>query len=462
MTTIKSIIILIGLFHIFYNQYIKDLDYDYLATNSLNKYTKKIAAVQGRTNKTKCYTKVDIKVNDTLFKYDKKDIISSETCFYSQKNEIFENLTIFTNDTYQQNKILLSFCIYYTFLNRENNKLSEIQKMYILNLPIQKVKHSELFFTDEDLNEFLIAGTAYNKTEPELINKIIENFLNITDRNNDNYKLFAKIYYYITSHSFNVSGHSIILPFMDICNIVPYYLKKPDLNYTNSSVVEEEGNKIIVKSTRNFKQSEQYLFSYNIPLDNDILMLKQGIFIHDNIYDKYLINKNYSYENDYESNKLYNNLKEHNIDPDMLRQGGENAENLTKLKFELTANKTSDLIYKFGVVYYSWWKTISNDRNNRLRHFAKQTFTFILRMCYDELNQIKKRMKIGIDEYLYKIQENKNLTEINKKLKNFTMEKLHLINKNINFLYYDLTILNYNEIKQRKSLYVMIDPNKYA
>jgi hypothetical protein len=371
-------------------------------------------------------------------------------------------LTIFTNDTYQQNKILLSFCIYYTFLNRENDKLSEIQKMYILNLPIQKVKHSELFFTDEDLNEFLIAGTAYNKTEPELINKIIENFLKITDRNNDNYKLFAKIYYYIISHSFNVSGHSIILPFMDICNIVPYYLKKPDLNYTNSSVIEEEGNKIIVKSTRNFKQSEQYLFSYNISLDNDILMLKQGIFIHDNIYDKYFINKNFSYENDYESNELYNNLKEHNINPDMFQQGGENAENLTKLKFELTANKTSDILYKFGVVYYSWWKTISNDRNNRFRHFAKQAFTFILRMCYDELNQIKKRMKIGIDEYLYKIQENKNLTEINKKLKNFTMEKLHLINKNINFLYNDLTILNYNEIKQRKNLYVMIDPNKYA
>jgi hypothetical protein len=249
---------------------------------------------------------------------------------------------------------------------------------------------------------------------------------------------------------------------MDICNIVPYYLKKPDLNYTNSSVIEEEGNKIIVKSTRNFKQSEQYLFSYNISLDNDILMLKQGIFIHDNIYDKYFINKNFSYENDYESNELYNNLKEHNINPDMFQQGGENAENLTKLKFELTANKTSDILYKFGVVYYSWWKTISNDRNNRFRHFAKQAFTFILRMCYDELNQIKKRMKIGIDEYLYKIQENKNLTEINKKLKNFTMEKLHLINKNINFLYNDLTILNYNEIKQRKNLYVMIDPNKYA
>ena len=32
----------------------------------------------------------------------------------------------------------------------------------------------------------------------------------------------------------------------------------------------------------------------------------------------------------------------------------------------------------------------------------------------------------------------------------------------MNFLYNDLTILNYNEIKQRKNLYVMIDPNKYA
>ncbi len=462
MAIFKSIFIIIGLFNIINNQYTKDLDYDYLATNSINKYTKKIGAVQGRTNKTKCYAKVDIKVNDTLFKYDKKDILSSETCFYPQKNEIFENLTVYTNDTYQQNKILLSFCIYYTFLNSDNKKISETQKMHALNLPIDKVKDSELFFSSKDLNEFLIAGRAYNNSEPELIRQIIENYLEIKDRNNDNYKLYAKIYYYITSHSFNVSGHAIILPFMDICNIVPYYLKKADSNYTNSSVIEEEGNKINVISTRNFQQSEQFLFSYDIPLDNDNLMLKQGFFIHDNLYDKFFFNKNFSFESDYESNDLYNNLKEYNLEYLMHQYKGEKSENLANFKLEITANRISYILYKFGVAYYSWWKTITGDRNNRYRYFSKQALTFIVQLCYDELKQIKKRMKIGIDGYLYKTQEDKNLTELNKKLRNFTMEKVHLINKNINYLFYDLTLLNYNEIRQRKQVYIMVDPNKFA
>ena len=249
---------------------------------------------------------------------------------------------------------------------------------------------------------------------------------------------------------------------MDICNIVPYYLKKADSNYTNSSIIEEEGNKINVISTRNFQQSEQFLFSYDIPLDNDNLMLKQGFFIHDNLYDKFFFNKNFSFESDYESNDLYNNLKEYNLEYLMHQYKGEKSENLANFKLEITANRISYILYKFGVVYYSWWKTITGDRNNRYRYFSKQALTFILQLCYDELKQIKKRMKIGIDDYLYKTQEDKNLTELNKKLRNFTMEKVHLINKNINYLFYDLTLLNYNEIRQRKQVYIMVDPNKFA
>ena len=83
-------------------------------------------------------------------------------------------------------------------------------------------------------------------------------------------------------------------------------------------------------------------------------------------------------------------------------------------------------------------------------------------MCYDELKGIRKRMEVNYDEYLLKTQEYNNLTEINRKLRNFNIEKIHLIHKNINYLYNDLALLNYNEIKQKKSIYVMIDPNKDA
>ena len=307
---IKNICIFLHLY-LFYEihcSYLKDFDYVDFSIKAIDKYSKRISSVKGKTNKTKCYAKTDIKINDTLFKYDKNEILSSETCFHPKKNEIFENITEYTNDTYEQNKMILAFCIYYTILEQNNSKIPENQKFNIFTLPIEEVKHSELLFDFPDLNEFLIAGSAYTIFESDRIQNIIDRNLNIRDRYNKNFKLYSKIYYYITTHSFNVTGKAIILPFMDICNIVPYYLTKPDLNYTNSSIVEEEGNKIIVKSNRNFKQSEQYLFSYNISLDNDLLLLKQGIFIHDNLYDKYILNKKFSYEHNYETEELNHNL----------------------------------------------------------------------------------------------------------------------------------------------------------
>ena len=462
MKKIISLFLHLYLFYEVHCSYLKDFDYVDFSIKAIDKYSKRISSVKGKTNKTKCYAKTDIKINDTLFKYDKNEILSSETCFHPKKNEIFENITEYTNDTYEQNKMLLAFCLYYAILEQNNSKIPENQKFNILTLPIEEVKHSELLFDFPDLNEFLIAGSAYKIFESDRIQNIIDRNLNIRDRYNKNFKLYSKIYYYITTHSFNVTGKAIILPFMDICNIVPYYLTKPDLNYTNSSLVEEEGNKIIVKSNRNFRQSEQYLFSYNISLDNDLLMLKQGIFIHDNLYDKYTLNKKFSYEHNYETDELNHNLKTNNLNPDLFEFKKLNSGHDAWFKFELKANRTNYYIYRFGIIYFNWWRTLSRDKNSQFRHISKQALTLILRMCYDELKEIKSRMEVGIDEYLLKTQEDKNLTELNKKLRNFTMEKIHLIHKNINYLFNDLTILNYNDIKRRKDMYVMVDPNRDA
>ena len=450
------------LFNAIHSSYLKVFNYVNFSIKAIEKYSKRISSVKGKTNKTKCYAKTDIKINDTLFKYDKNEIISSETCFHPKKIEIFENITEYTNDTYEQNKMLLAFCLYYVILEQNNSKIPENQKFNILSLPIEEVRHSELLFDFPDLNEFLIAGTAFTIFESDRIQNILDRSLNIKDRYNENFKLYSKIYYYITTHSFNVTGKAIILPFMDICNIVPYYLIKSDLNYTNSSFIEEEGNKILVKSNRIFKQSEQYLFSYNISLDNDLLMLKQGIFVHDNSYDKYTINKKFSYENNYEVDELNHNLKENNFDPSFFEFKNLNSGHEAWFKFNLIANKTNYDLYRFGIIYFNWWETHSHNKNKQFRHISKQSLTFILRMCYDELKNIKSRMGIGIDEYLLKTQEDDKLTELNRKLRDFNMEKIHLIHKNINFLYKDLTILNYNEIKRRKDMYVMIDPNRDA
>ena len=457
-----NLFILICLVYFNYSLNLENFDYTLAATKILEKYSKRITGVQGKTNKTKCYAKTDIKVNDTIFKYDKKEILSSETCFHPQKEEIFKNATSYTNDTYEQNKMLLAFCIYYELKEPNNTNIPEKEKFHIHTLPIEQVNNSELLFDFPDLNEFLIAGTSYTIFETEMIEKIIDRNLNIKDRFNENFKLYTKIYYYITTHSFNVNGNAIILPFMDICNIVPYYLTKPNLNYTNSSIVEEEGNKIIVKSKRNFQQSEQYLFSYNISLDNDLLMLKQGIFVHDNIYDKYIIQKKFSFEHNYETDELFHALKKHNLHPSIFQYRRENLGHDGWYRFELEAEKTSDFIYRFGIIYFFWWKTIVRDNYSKYRQIAKKALTLILRMCYDELQEIKSRMEVDFEEYLLKTQEDKNISELNKKLRKFTMEKVHLLHKNINYAYNDLVVLNYNEIKQRKEFYVMVDPNKDA
>ena len=447
------------LFHIYFSA-LEDFDYIYVATQALSRYSKNIIGVQGKTNKTKCYAKKDIKINETLFKYNKDDILSSETCYHPKKEEVLKNISLFTNDTYERNTFLLSFCAYYFALLDDNNTdVPRNQIFHLMTLPIENARNTEIFFDFPDLNEFLLAGTNYTIFESETIGHIIEKNLNTKDRNNENYKLYSQIYYYIRYHSFNISGHAVILPFMEICNIAPYYLAKPDVNLSNSSIIEEEDNAIVVKATKNFMQTEQYAFTYSNPLDNDLLMLKQGIFTHDNLQDKYIINKKFSYEHNYESDELYHNLKRHNLHPSIFQYKRENLGYDAWFKFELLANNTNALLYRFGLIYFNWWKIHSHDENKEFRHIAKQSLTLILRMCYDELKEIKNRMEVDFDEYLLKTQNYNNLTETNKLLREFTMEKIHLLNKNIKYLYKDLALLNYNEIKQKKDEYIMVENN---
>ena len=449
---------------VFINSYLKDFDYYFFAPKALDKYTKLITGVSGKTNQTKCYAKTDIKINDTLFIYDKRDILSSETCYHPKKEEILKNITSIENDSYVQNKLLLSFCVYYVVSGSDNNNtnISRNEKFHMLSLPIDEVKHSELLFDYPDLNEFLIAGTSYTIYETEMIERILDKNLNIFDRKDENFQLFSKIYYYISTHSFNISGKTIILPFLDICNVAPYYLHKNNINLTNSSIIEEKEDKIIIKSKINILQSEQYSFSYNISFDNDFLMLKQGDFSHNNLYDKYIINKKFSYEHNYETDELYHALRRHNLHPNLFNYKRENHGYDGWYKFELLANKTNDLLYRFGIIYFNWWKTHTRekDKDNSFRHIAKQSLTLILRMCYDELQEIKRRMEVNFDEYLFKTQEDNNLTYLNKKLRHFNMEKVHLIHKNIEYLYNNLALLNYNEIKQNKEKYAMIENKK--
>lgn len=129
-------------------------------------------------------------------------------------------------------------------------------------------------------------------------------------------------------------------------------------------------------------------------------------------------------------------------------------------QFKLRGNKIDDLLYRFSIIYFHWWAMQHNDQNIVYRTIAKRAMTFIMRMCYDEIEKIKGRMDCDFDDYLLRTQMDDSLSEINKKLRNFTMEKVHLINKNVNWLLEDLVLINYNEIRDKRDFYTYVDPNK--
>ena len=460
-TFFYSINIFLILFHISLTSHLKNFNYIDYATSHLHNYTKRISVVKGKTNRTKCFAKTDIKINDTLFKYDKKDILSSETCYYPNKIETLKNISSYTNDTYFRNKMLLAFCIYHVLSNKElDTKTSEEEKFKILSLPLEEVKHSELLFDFPDINEFLIAGTTFSVEESDIIEKILDRNLNILHRYEKEFKLYSNIYYYITSHSFNVNDQAVILPFMEVCDMVPHYLSKPDLNYSNSTYIEEEGNKILVKSTRNFQQSDQYLFAFNVSLDNDALMLKHGIYVHDNIHDYYLVNKKFSFNESYLNDMLFHTLKRRSLHPSLLfNYRSENLGHDSWYQFKIRGNKIDELLYRFAIMYFHWRTTLNNNQNVIYKTIAKRALTFILRLCYDEIKEIKSRMECDFDDYLLRTQMDESLSDTNKKLRNFTMEKVHVINKNVNMILRDLVILNYNDILNKREVYTYIDPN---
>ena len=456
-----SLSLFLFLLQITSSSYLKNFDYIDYAANHLQNYTKRISVVKGKTNRTKCFAQTDIKINDTLFKYDKKDILSSETCYCPNKMDTLNNISAYTNDTFERKKMLLAFCIYHVILDPEFViQISEEEKFKILSLPLEEVKHSELLFDFPDLNEFLLAGTTFLVDDPDKVEFVIGRNLGTTHRYDKIYQLYTNIYYYIHSHSFFVNGEAVLLPFMELCDMIPYYLTKPDLNYSNSTFVEEEGNKIVVKSNRNFKQSEQYLFAFNVSLDNDATMLKHGIFVHDNIHDYYLVNKKFTFDKNYLNDMLYHTLKRRNLHPSLFNYDSEELGSIGWYQFKLRGTKIDELLYRFGIIYFNWWATENNEKNISFRTIAKRALTFIMRICYDEIKKIKFRMECDFDDYLLRTQTDDSLTELNLKLRNFTMEKVHLINKNVNLLTKDLIILNYNEIIGKKDSYAFVDPNK--
>ena len=280
--------------------------YPYLSTQFYFQYTQNIIFFQGKTEKIKCYATKDIKVNDTLFVYEENEIISNINILLPELDKITSIVKSNIKDIYIQNKFLLSIFIYHVLTNpaikipQYNEKL----RLFILHFPFNEIYPIELFVERNNIEEFLInkEWVKYKDNEEKKLMDIIGEKcldINITNKNDENYILFGKVYYFVKLYSFNVDGNAVILPFFDRCNVNPYYLHKNQLNY-DSIFLEKNKGDIIVKSKVNIMQRDQFSFAYEYPLSNDYLLLTQGKVVFNNINDKYFINKNFSFENNNE------------------------------------------------------------------------------------------------------------------------------------------------------------------
>ena len=288
-------LILFVLFHLVLShnnteKYIKEYSYSYLTTQFISQYTKNIAVLKGKDNNiTKCFAKQNIYKNDIIFEYGEHEVISCQNIDIQNKENMSLIINKFVNDTYIGDKLLLSCLIYYIIKNPYNIPyVNRRLRLFILNLPIEELNPIEFLNDKNYIEKYLLNKDSLLinvESEKELINKIINEIfdININNQTDENYILFAKIYYFIKIHCFNINGKAVILPFMDTCDIVPYYLKKEKLKY-DSIYIEQENNNIVVKSKNDILQSDQFVFSFKIPLTNDYLLLKEGKSVYNFLY----------------------------------------------------------------------------------------------------------------------------------------------------------------------------------
>jgi hypothetical protein len=429
------------------DKYVKQFSYSYLSTIFLEKYTKNIVVFKGKTNITKCYATGNIKINDTIFEYENSEIISNIDISFPNQEKIESIIKENVKDIYLQNKFILSFFIFYIVTNpykeiEINNKL----RLFILNLPFEEINPIELLVDKNEIGEYLINDEwldYQNNVEIELLDNIIKNCLDIdiNNKTNEEYILFGKIYYYVKSNSINIDGNAVIFPFMDSCNIVPYYLYKDNLNYDSISI-EKDKNKIIIKSKIDILLSEQFIYSFDYPLTNDYLLLKQGKVVFNNINDNYKIKKNLTFEDHIIFLKILKKTKKGDISNALYNRLLKKR--FAVVTFELNPNKINDYIYIFTDIYY----------NNIIK-----SFIMIIRMCYDEVKEISRILRYkyksrSFENYLLKIQKIEENSDIKSEIMKFNLAKINVLEKNVNLAFEKIVKYNINEIANLKINYI--------
>ena len=218
--------------------------YELDSIEKLSRSGSKIQVLKGKTNKTKCIAKQDLKINDTILTFEKSDVLTSETCYFPNKTGLIYNITyIVKDDIIEREEFILTSCLFYiienyyneTALKNINPKIKELVK----SLPYKKYEFTQFNFSDEETNEYLISARNYYYEKAYHIELIGDLVFDEFSTNKTRYSLFGSLLYYIDQHSFFIEENIVLIPYFDICNIYPHYLTIPNNNFTNSTEIIE-------------------------------------------------------------------------------------------------------------------------------------------------------------------------------------------------------------------------------
>ena len=334
-------------------------EYEKDSIHNLPKYGNKIK-ITTSNNIPKCITTTKIKEKEPIFIFKKEEILSSETCYYPNKEQLIKNISsIFQEEILFREQFILASCLLYIIDNYYNKeKLSKINNNIIelvKKLPIKNYEKTQFSLTDEEINEYLLTARNYYYEQDFNATLIGEKIFDDYNTNNTKKLLFGSLYYYVEQRSFFINNKIILIPYYDICNIFPYYLTKENNNYINLTNLIENDDRYILDTKRSFEQNEHFLFGFNHTYDNEEMLSKNGIFFKNNKYDFHRIMKIFKYKTRKQSDDVIQYLINHNLDPNLLfySQEEDNGHEIF-YEFDLLSEKINPLVYKFGLLYYTW------------------------------------------------------------------------------------------------------------
>ena len=176
------------------------------------------------------------------------------------------------------------------------------------------------------------------------------------------------------------------------------------------------------------------------------------MYIKNNNYDKHRIMKKYEYENSYMSDKVLKYLRSHHLNPKDFAYSQEKNGHQLLFKFDILKEKISDLNFRFGLFYYSWFKMENNNKNVTFNQTSKLASFFLIKLIYDDCLEIESKMGTHYIDYLFNTQFEDSKKR--KKFKEFNLETLNLLHKNIDYLSPHLITVLWKDIMSFKSNYL--------